>query len=104
MAHKHGGPWTERTGRDEAPEASNIPPTGGERHNQAFKSSQMSMGAVHSPQHSSLGVSGHIIHMAGVFIPVIAGELIQDATQYKKVVRLASIGTALAYEAAWTIK
>jgi hypothetical protein len=36
--------------------------------------------------------------MAGIFIPVLAGEFIESPQRYKKVVRLASIGTAMAYE------
>ena len=51
-----------------------------------------------------MGVAGHLVHMAGVFVPLVAGELVQDATKYKKVVRLASIGTALAYETLYTVK
>lgn len=54
--------------------------------------------------HTSLGVAGHIVHMAGVFVPLVAGELVQDAAKYKKTVRLASIGTALAYEALYVMR
>jgi hypothetical protein len=54
--------------------------------------------------HTSLGVAGHIVHMAGVFVPLVAGELVQDAAKYKKTVRLASIGTALAYEMLYVIR
>ena len=89
MTHKSS--WTERTGHGAtATEADDITQP---VHRQAFKHPQ-----------TSLGVAGHIIHMAGVFVPLIAGELVQDATKYKKVVRLASIGTALGYEAMYTAK
>jgi hypothetical protein len=70
---------------------------------QAYTNHHSSLGAVHAHR-GSFGVAGHIIHMAGVFIPVVAGELIQDATKYKKAVRLASIGTALAYEGMYVFK
>jgi hypothetical protein len=42
--------------------------------------------------------------MAGVFVPLVAGELVQDAAKYKKTVRLASIGTAVAYEVLYTVR
>lgn len=77
--------WAERTARD------STPPRGDDDErpicHQAFKHA-----------HTSLGVAGHLVHMAGVFVPVIAGELIESPAKYKKVVRLASIGTAMAYE------
>jgi hypothetical protein len=42
--------------------------------------------------------------MSGVFVPMVAGKLIEDATKCKKTVRLASIATALAYETPYTVK
>ena len=102
MKHKHHQPaqsWTERTQSAEyAPAAADVADLPSFPR-QSYQNPHTSMGAAHG-----LGVAGHIVHMAGVFIPVVAGELVQDATKYKKVVRLASIGTAMAYEALWTWK
>lgn len=53
---------------------------------------------------TSLGVAGHWLHMLGVFIPVVAGELVSDAAKYKKTVRLASVGVAVGYEVLYTIR
>ena len=58
---------------------------------QSFHNSHTSMGG-------SYGVAGHLLRMAGVFVPVLAGELVHDAAKYKKTVRLASIGTAMGFE------
>jgi len=58
---------------------------------------------IHKP-HTSLGAAGHWIHMAGLFAPVVIGEVIQDADKRWRYVRLASVGTALAYEALYTIR
>lgn len=58
---------------------------------QSFHNSHTSMGG-------SYGVAGHLLRMAGVFVPVLAGELVTDAAKYKKTVRLASIGTAMGFE------
>ena len=97
MTHKHynGSKWTERTGYDVAPEADDIEQ---QPHRQGFQKHHSSMGAVHVPHEAGLGVAGRVLHMVGVFVPMLAGELVQDATKYKKTVRLASIGTAIGYE------
>jgi hypothetical protein len=54
--------------------------------------------------HTSLGVAGHIVHMAGIFVPVLAGEFVESPQKYKKIVRVASIGTAAAYELLYSIR
>lgn len=89
MAHHQATSWTERTSRDYVPPADDLPRP---LNRQAF-----------NHPHTSLGVAGHIVHMAGVFVPVLVGELIADPLKYKKAVRLASIGTALAYEVLYTV-
>lgn len=95
MAHHHTESWTQRT-RPSAPDvdlarsddvAPQLPRPGSFHH-----------------AHTSLGVAGHIVHMAGVFVPLVAGEMVQDAAKYKKTVRLASIGTALAYETLYVMR
>ena len=97
--HHHGESWTQRTKSvapaEELESSDDVDPRQG-----GFQRAQTSLGATGKIHHAhgSLGVAGHIVHMAGVFVPLIAGELVQDAAKYKKTVRLASIGTALAYE------
>lgn len=72
MQHQPHASWTERTGYTEkAAESTQDIDRHLERH--AFKH-----------PHTSLGVAGHIIHMAGVFVPLVAGELVQDAAKYKR--------------------
>ena len=53
---------------------------------------------------TSMGAAGHWIHMAGLFAPIVIGEVIKDADKRWRYVRLASVGTALAYEALYTIR
>lgn len=90
MAQHHhsnsGNNWQERTARDSTP-----------RRDDDYERPQPYHQSFKNP-HTSMGVAGHIVHMTGVFVPVIAGELIESPAKYKKVVRLASIGTAIAYE------
>lgn len=57
----------------------------------------------HHPR-TSLGAAGHWIHMAGLFAPLVIGEVVKDADKRWRYVRLASVGTALAYEAMYTIR
>lgn len=51
-----------------------------------------------------MGAAGHWIHMAGLFAPLVIGEVVKDADKRWRYVRLASVGTALAYEAMYTIR
>jgi hypothetical protein len=51
-----------------------------------------------------MGAAGHWIHMAGLFAPLVIGEIVKDADKRWRYVRLASVGTALAYEAMYTIR
>jgi hypothetical protein len=50
--------------------------------------------------HSSLGAgsAGHWIRMAGILSPLIIGELVKDADQRWRLIRLASVTTALVSE------
>ena len=47
--------------------------------------------------HSSIGAgsAGHWIRMAGILSPLIIGELVKDADQRWRLIRLASVTTAL---------
>jgi hypothetical protein len=87
----HTNTWTERT-------AKGVHEPGADDTDRPFNPQ-----AFHQA-HTSLGVAGHIVHMAGVFVPVVIGELIADPLKYKKAVRLASVGTALAYEVLYTVR
>jgi hypothetical protein len=65
MARHHASSWTERTAAQH-----NAPPFGdidGQFTRQAF----------HRP-HTSLGVAGHWMYMAGVLGPLVIGELIVE--------------------------
>lgn len=76
---------------------------------QQYPTSSMSPEAIVGRQQfrhpkTSMGAAGHWIHMAGLFAPVVIGEVIKDADKRWRYVRLASVGTALAYEALYTIR
>lgn len=87
--HPHGKTWTERTG---TPDARDSQPTDDlERHARAQGYS-----------HTSLGIAGHMVHMGAMLFPVLAAELITDAAQYRKAVRIASITTTALYEGLYT--
>ena len=89
MAHYHGNTWTERTA------------TGGYADAQQFlnphglENPARKPGLAVNNAHTSMGVTGYIVQQLGVFVPVIAGEFIESPQKYKRVVRLASIGTAI---------
>jgi hypothetical protein len=82
MAH-HAGSWTQRTARNEAPPSDYEPPVP----RQAF----------HRPR-TSFGVAGHIVYTAGALAPLVIGELVEDPNKRWRLMRLVSVGTALAYE------
>ncbi len=50
--------------------------------------------------HSSIGAgsAGHWIRMAGILSPLIIGELVKDADQRWRLIRIASVTTALVSE------
>jgi len=90
--HRQEKSWTERAERDEAV----VAPTGdidGYLRKQAFRHSS-----------TSLGVMGHWVGLAGTMAPIIIGELIADPGKRWRAVRLASVGTAIAYEALYTFR
>jgi hypothetical protein len=59
--------------------------------------------AFHHPR-TSLGATGHWIHMATVAAPLIIPELTKDPEKRWRYLRLTSVGAAIASEIAWTAK
>jgi hypothetical protein len=57
--------------------------------------------AFHHPR-TSLGATGHWIHILTVAAPLVIGELITDPDKKWRALRFASIGGALLSEAVWT--
>jgi hypothetical protein len=57
----------------------------------------------HHPR-TSLGATGHWIHLAAVAAPLLIGELVKDSDKRWRYLRLATVGTALASEAIWTLR
>ena len=50
-----------------------------------------------------MGILGHWVGLAGTLAPIVIGELVDDPAKRWKVIRLASEGTSIAYEAVHTI-
>jgi hypothetical protein len=53
---------------------------------------------------TSLGATGHWIHLASVTAPLVIGELVKDPEKRWRWMRIASVAAALASEALWTHK
>jgi hypothetical protein len=88
--------WTERAerGRDSAPrdDDRDFP-------RQQFHSSRSSLGmAAYARPQRGFGVAGHLVYTAGALAPLVIGELVEDANKRWRLMRLVSVGTALAYE------
>lgn len=81
--------WADRTGRYEPPAAS----LQTFHHRQAF----------HHPR-TSLGATGHWIHLATIAAPLVIAETIKDADKRWRAMRMVSVGAAIASEAAWTYR
>lgn len=89
--HPHGKTWTQRTDTDRPEAQDRQSQDDVERHARAQGYS-----------HTSLGIAGHMVHMGAMLFPVLAAELITDAAQYRKAVRIASITTTALYEGLYT--
>ena len=63
----------------------------GQHHRQSF----------HHPR-TSLGASGHWVHLLAIAAPLIIPEVIKDPEHRWRALRWASVGAALASEAVWT--
>jgi hypothetical protein len=57
----------------------------------------------HKP-HTSIGATGHWIRTAGLFAPLVIGEFVHDAAQYRRAIRITTIAAALLNEGMWTNK
>jgi hypothetical protein len=57
----------------------------------------------HHPR-TSLGATGHLIHLATVAAPLVIAEVIKDADKRWRAMRMVSVGAAIASEAAWTYR
>ena len=53
---------------------------------------------------TSLGATGHWVRTAGLLAPLVISEFIKDPEQKWRVIRIASVATALVSEAMWTHK
>ena len=78
--------WADRTARNAAP-PQNL------HHRQSF----------HHPR-TSLGATGHWIHLATVAAPLVIAEAIKDADKRWRAMRMVSVGAAIASEVAWTYR
>jgi hypothetical protein len=87
-------PYTDLTGH---PRAQHFQPHAGyadaHSHRQAF----------HHPQ-TTLGATGHLLHMGMVAAPLVIGELIHDPEKKWRVMRIVPVLGALASEGLWTLK
>lgn len=54
--------------------------------------------------HTSIGATSHWIRTAGMLAPLIIGELVEDPSKRWRLIRIASITTALVSEAMYTHK
>jgi hypothetical protein len=69
------------------------PRADGQAHRQSF----------HHPR-TSLGATGHWIKTLGILSPLVIGEFVKDPEQRWRLIRMASVVTALVSEAFWTAK
>ena len=54
--------------------------------------------------HTSVGATGHWIRTAGILAPLVIGEFIKDSDKRWRMIRIASVATALASEGMYTNK
>ncbi len=57
----------------------------------------------HHP-HTSLGASGHWIHLLSIAAPLVIGEVVKDPEPRWRALLLPSGGAAIASEAVWTYR
>jgi hypothetical protein len=100
MSHRHGHSWTKRVSARERP-GEEAPARDGDLQH-GLEQHSRSQGFKHA--HTTLGVSGHILHVAAMLFPVLAAELITDAAKYRKAVQIGSVVTTAGYEILYTIR
>lgn len=54
--------------------------------------------------HTSLGATGHLLHIGMVAAPLVIGEVIHDPEKRWRAMRIVPVLGALASEALWTMK
>jgi hypothetical protein len=52
--------------------------------------------------HTSMGATGHWVKTAGILAPLVIGEFVKDNEQKWRLIRLASVATALVSEGLYT--
>lgn len=57
----------------------------------------------HNPR-TSLGATGHWVRTAGILAPLVIGEFVKDPDQRWRLIRMASVATALVSEGMYTHK
>lgn len=95
-SHRQYKSWTERAGYS-AQDAAPTDDIDRALKKQGFQRPHTSMGGV-------LGIAGHWVALAGAMSPIVIGELITDPAKRWRATRLAAVGTAVAYEALYTIR
>lgn len=73
------------------------------RPSDSYPYQQAARRSIHKPN-TSLGATGHWIHLLTVAAPLVIAEVIKDPDKKWRALRLASVGGALLSEAAWTLK
>jgi hypothetical protein len=92
---RHDRSWTESTGYG-AQDAAPTDDIDRALKKQGFERPYTSMGA--------LGLAGHWVALAGAMSPIVIGELVGDPARRWRATRLAAVGTAVAYEALYTVR
>ncbi len=94
--HRQDRSWTESTGYG-AQDAAPTDDIDRALKKQGFERPHASMGGV-------LGIAGHWVALAGAMSPIVIGELVSDPAKRWRATRLAAVGTAVAYEALYTVR
>ena len=88
--------WTERAGYN-APDAAPTDDIDRALKRQGFQHTHTTMGGV-------LGIAAHWLGLTGAMAPIVIGELVSDPAKRWRATRLTAVGTAVAYEALYTLR
>jgi hypothetical protein len=94
--YQHAKSWTERAATEGYSEA--------QGHQRSDDLEHHAHAQGYKNANTSLGVSGHLVHMGAMLFPVLAAELITDAQKYRKTVRIGSVLTTVLYEGLYTMR